>query len=91
MRYTIPVPNGEYSVYLHLAETYSGITKAGDRVFDVKMEGSIAFPNLDVFAEAGNQRNKAVVKKTDVSVLDNSLTIEFMHKVSIASSSRLKK
>src|SRR5262249_23918269 len=44
--YAFDVANGRYTVRLHFAETYTGITACGQRVFDVKVEG-FAFNGVD--------------------------------------------
>jgi hypothetical protein len=63
-------------VRLHFAETYSGITGPGQRVFSVNVEG-IAINNLDIFAEAGG-RNRALVKTVVVQVTDGQLNLGFI-------------
>ena len=51
-RYDIPVPkNAAYSVKLHFAEVY--YTKVDERVFDVLVNGRMAFKNLDIYKQAG--------------------------------------
>jgi hypothetical protein len=80
LTYNIPLSNGEYECYLHFAETYAAIVQAGQRVFSVKMEGSVVLRDMDIYAEAG-ERNKAVVKKIDVTVSGGSLQIEFIHNI----------
>lgn len=70
------VPNGTYQVNLHFAETYSGITAPGQRVFSVNVEGTL-ISNLDVFAQAGGCK-KALVKSVTVSVTDGQLDMTFI-------------
>ena len=55
MAWAFPAQNGTYTVNLYFAEIFNGIDAAGERVFDVKVEGSIpsAFDNIDAFATAG--------------------------------------
>lgn len=77
--YGFTVPNGQYEVKLHFAETWSGITAAGQRVFDVLLEGQVALDNLDVFAVAGP--NTALVETLQVQVSDGQLTIGLRHGV----------
>jgi len=77
--YSFPVPNGQYQVKLHFAETWSGITAAGQRIFDVLVENTVAVDNLDVFAEAG--ANTALVKTVTATVGDGQLTIGLRHGV----------
>jgi hypothetical protein len=69
------VPNGAYQVNLHFAETYAGITAAGQRVFSANVEGT-TIANIDVFAQAGGA-NKALIKTANVTVADGQLNITF--------------
>ena len=77
--YNFTVPNGQYEVRLHFAETWSGVTAAGQRVFDVLLEGQVAVDNLDVFAVAGP--NTAHVETRQVQVNDGQLTVGLRHGV----------
>jgi beta-galactosidase len=51
--YTIPglTAGAQYSVLLHFAETY--FTAAGDREFDVAINGTSVLTNLDIYATVG--------------------------------------
>jgi trimeric autotransporter adhesin len=51
--YTIPglTAGSQYSVLLHFAETY--FTAAGDREFDVAINGTTVLTNLDIYATVG--------------------------------------
>jgi hypothetical protein len=73
--YSFPVANGSYHVNLLFAEIYDPLDKVGGRVFNVKMQGSPVFQNLDIFAEAG--ADAALIKGADVQVSDGKLTVEF--------------
>ena len=77
--YSFPVTNGQYEVKLHFAETWSGITGAGQRIFDVLLENQVAIDNLDVFAVAG--ANTAYAVTLPVTVTDGQLTIGLRHGV----------
>ncbi len=77
MSYSFNVPNGNYRVRLHFAETWSGAFGVGLRVFDVNMEGVLVFANVDIYAEVGS--DTALVKSIDVTVADGVLDIEFLH------------
>jgi hypothetical protein len=59
--YTIPglAAGAQYAVLLHFAETY--FTAAGQREFDVAINGTIVLSNLDVFATVGE--NAALVEQ----------------------------
>lgn len=64
---------------LYLAENYSGITRAGQRTFGVKIEGTTELDSVDVFAEAGG-RDRALTKTVyDVTLTDGTLDIEFIN------------
>jgi hypothetical protein len=74
------VPNGKYTVRLHFAETYDGITANGERVFDVKIQGKEVLKDFDVRKTAGGNE-KAVVKEfKGVEVTDKLLVIGFTEK-----------
>jgi chitodextrinase len=61
--YTIPVANGSYAVTLQFAELYHG--NAGQRVFDVLLEGQEVISNLDVVARAGAfTGNLQIIRRT---------------------------
>jgi hypothetical protein len=72
--YSVPVANGSYNVNLLFAETASKFEYAGARVFNVKVQGTLAFPNLDIFAAAGARA--ALVKSTNVLVQNGVLSVE---------------
>lgn len=68
-------------VRLYLAELFNGITAAGERVFDVNVEGTIpaVFDDIDQFARNGAKG--AFMLSYQVEVTDNMLDIEFIHGV----------
>ena len=76
--YRFKVENGTYTVVLHFAETYDGISDAGQRVFTVEVEGKAALEDLDVYKEAGGFAKPCVKKITDVAVTDGKIDIEFV-------------
>ena len=80
MQWAFPEANGTYEVRLYFAETYSGTARVGGRVFNVNVEGQ-ALNNFDIFAAAGNQMNKAVVKRFTVNVTDGIINVDFGHVV----------
>src|SRR5437016_4196999 len=58
--YSIPVAPGQYTATLLFCETWFGPRKpagggAGDRVFDVYMNGTALLRNFDIFKEAGGE------------------------------------
>ena len=81
MAWAFPVQNGTYTVNLYFAEIFNGIDAAGERVFDVKLEGSIpsAFDNIDAFATAGPAGG--FMRSATVNVTDGTLNLEFLRGV----------
>jgi hypothetical protein len=75
--YQFTVPNGTYLVRLHFAETYEGNTKAGDRVFTVKINGQPVLKGLDILKEAGGSAKALVKEAPGVVIKDGKLKIEF--------------
>ena len=76
LQYQFTVTNGSYNVNLYFAETY--FTSAGQRVFDVQMQGATVFSALDIYALAG--LDHALVKSANVSITNGQLTIRFAHR-----------
>jgi hypothetical protein len=75
--YSFKVPNGSYQVNLYFAEGTPADEKVGARVFDVSAQGTVVFPKLDIFAEAG--ANAALIKTTKASVTNGTLTLAFAY------------
>jgi hypothetical protein len=75
MTYTFPVLNGNYHVNLYFTEAVTQLQQVGARVFDVKIQGAVVFPRLDIFAEAGT--DGALIKGADVTASNGKLVIEF--------------
>jgi acetyl esterase/lipase len=73
----VPLAAGTYTVRLHFAETFDGITEAGQRVFNVSLQGKSVIEQFDPFAEAGKRRQVAVVKSFAVTVKGGGLKIGF--------------
>lgn len=71
------VPNGKYTVKLHFAETYEGISGIGDRVFSFNVGGQHEFKDFDVWAKAGGPQTAYVVTVPDVEVTDGKLAVTF--------------
>jgi hypothetical protein len=69
------LPNGNYTVRLHFAETSPSVSKAGQRVFDVLVKDQ-PLRDFDVFREAGG-KFQAIVKTFHVKVSEGRLTILF--------------
>ncbi len=73
--YNFGVPNGQYTVKLHFAEVYSGITGPGDRVFSFNVQGH-EFKDFDIWVKAGGP-DKAYIQSVDVDVTNGVLSITF--------------
>lgn len=73
--YSFQVANGQYQLNLYFDEANAKAEKVSGRVFDVSAEGTVVFPDLDIFAAAG--ANAALIKSTNVSVTNGTLTIGF--------------
>ena len=73
--YNFLVPNGKYTVKLHFAEVYSGITGPGMRVFSFNVQGH-EFKDFDIWVKAGGF-SKAYVESADVEVTGGKLNITF--------------
>lgn len=70
------VPNGKYLTKLYFAETFDGITAAGQRVFTFTVQGR-EFKDFDIWAKAGGPK-KAYIESVPVEVTDGQLKITFM-------------
>jgi endo-1,4-beta-xylanase len=57
--YTIPSRSGAQTVTLYFAETY--LTAAGQRLFNVSINGTTVLSSFDIYASAGGQ-NKAIAR-----------------------------
>lgn len=69
------LPNGKYTVKLHFAETYEGISGKGERVFSFNVEGK-EFKDFDVCVKAGGVL-RAYIETVEVEIKDGSLDITF--------------
>ncbi|KDO77656.1 hypothetical protein CISIN_1g006035mg [Citrus sinensis] len=75
LQYTMDVdPNRNYSIWLHFAEIDNTITGVGQRVFDILINGDIAFQGVDVVKMSGD-RYTALVLNTTVAVNGRTLTV----------------
>ncbi|HTB21295.1 MAG TPA: malectin domain-containing carbohydrate-binding protein [bacterium] len=77
--YTFAVQNGTYMVVLYNAETYWGVVAdvgggAGDRVFNIAINGTTVKTGYDIFAAAGGA-NIATSLTFTTTVTNNVLTI----------------
>lgn len=69
------VANGQYQVTLKFAEIY--YSAAGQRIFDVRLEGALALGAFDPYQAAGS-KNRAVDRTFTVDVADGQLNIDFV-------------
>ncbi|MDB6056777.1 MAG: hypothetical protein JWO95_621 [Verrucomicrobiales bacterium] len=77
MTYTIPnLAPGSYKVRLHFAEVY--FTSAGQRLFDVKINGAKVLSSFDMFAAAGAQFKANVQEFNAIPDPNGRITIDFI-------------
>jgi hypothetical protein len=86
LQYQFAVTNGAYTVKLKFAEIY--FTTAGQRVFNVLINGQTVLSNFDIFAQAG--ANTAIDKQFAVNVTNGSVVIQLISLVSNAKISGLE-
>jgi beta-galactosidase len=72
--YRVPVPDGKYKITLRFAEPTA--SAAGERVFDVSVNGKRMLKQLDVFAAAGGKL-KGIERTVQAAARDGALLIEF--------------
>jgi hypothetical protein len=76
LAYAFPVPSGtSVELRLYLAETYAPAQVVGGRVFDVKVDGTTARRDVDVFARVG--ANRGLVLSTPV-VSDGTVDLQLV-------------
>ncbi len=73
--YSIAVPNGQYQVNLYFTEANPKSESVGARVFNVSLQGTTVFSNLDIFAAAG--ANASLIKSANVNVTASAIKIGF--------------
>lgn len=80
VNYSIPVPNGVYTVKTFHNETYFGVNgpvgQPGRRVFSISLEGQAVKNNLDLFVENGN--NPMTLVFENIQVLDGILNLDLV-------------
>ncbi|HSI78762.1 MAG TPA: malectin domain-containing carbohydrate-binding protein, partial [Lunatimonas sp.] len=80
LNYSIPIPNGIYTVKTHHNELYFGHTGpsaiAGRRVFDIALENKTVKKEFDLFVE--NQNRPTVLTFEQVVVTDGILNIDMV-------------
>ncbi|HWY32645.1 MAG TPA: malectin domain-containing carbohydrate-binding protein, partial [Candidatus Acidoferrum sp.] len=73
--FSLPLPNGKYTVNLYFAETYEKINAPGLRVFSFNVAGH-DFKDLDLFAKTGGI-GRAHVESVPVEITRGKLDITF--------------
>ncbi len=88
LRFLLPgIQDGLYTIELHFAETFH--TSAGQRVFNVIMEGETVRANYDIFAQAGGMNTAVVEVFEGVAVSDGILNITFTRVPGTTGSSKI--
>jgi beta-galactosidase len=72
--YRVPVPDGKYKVTLKFVEPTAGA--AGERIFDVSINGKRLLKHVDIFSAAGGKL-KAVDEIVQAKAQEGALLIEF--------------
>jgi endoglucanase len=75
--YKFKVPNGKYTVRLHFAETYDGITGDGQRVFSITVNEKTVFEDFDPYKEAGGFQKPVVKTIENLTITNGELAIGF--------------
>ena len=75
--YEFNLPNGKYTVRLHFAETFTGITGVGERVYSFAVQGQKPEKDFDIFKEAGGPYKAIQREYKGVMVTNGKLRITF--------------
>ena len=76
--YRFDVPNGKYTVRVHMCETWEGSSKVGQRSFGLKIQDKVVQPvGFDLVKEVGF-RKPCVSETKDVEVSDGKLIVHFI-------------
>jgi Malectin domain len=79
MRYRpVAVTGKQYLIKLHFAELQKDA--AGQRKFQLRLDGVVKLNNFDVFAEAGG-RDKAITRSFEVTSIRTYINIRFLQQV----------
>jgi hypothetical protein len=72
------LPDGAYVVNLYFASTHTSTTSIGDRIFDIYVEGQLAYDDFDQLVVADGINAHVVVRSVLVTVADgNGLSVHF--------------
>ncbi|AEL24539.1 malectin domain-containing carbohydrate-binding protein [Cyclobacterium marinum] len=87
LKYTIPVPNGTYTVFTMHHELWFGhagsAAQAGKRVYDISIQGDVLKSDFDLFVE--NNNAPTMLSFENIIVTDGELILEMDAKVNNAS------
>jgi enterochelin esterase-like enzyme len=75
--YEFKLPNGKYTVRLHFAECFTGITGIGQRVYSFAVQGQKPEKDFDLFKEAGGPYKAIQREYKGVEVTGGKLRITF--------------
>jgi enterochelin esterase-like enzyme len=75
--YEFNLPNGKYTVRLHFAECFAGITGVGQRVYSFAVQGQKPEKDFDIWKEAGGPYKAIHREYKGVVVTDGKLRITF--------------
>jgi enterochelin esterase-like enzyme len=75
--YEFNLPNGKYTVRLHFAEAFEGITGIGQRVYSFAVQGQKPEKDIDLYKEAGGPYKAIQREYKGVEVTDGKLRITF--------------
>lgn len=86
LSYSIPIPNGEYTVMTYHNETYFGkqVSATGPkrRVFNIYLEGELKKNNLDLYVESNNEPLR--LSFGNIKVADGLLNLDMVASVNNA-------
>ena len=71
--------DGDYAVRLFMGNSYAGTSAPGQRQFDVRIEGALAFDNVDLVARFGHKVGGML--EWQGTVTDGTIDIDFQHVV----------
>lgn len=87
LEYSIPVPNGVYTVHTFHNELWFGkggpAAREGQRVYDISLEGNIVKQNFDLFKESNNHSTQLTFNRIEVK--DGILNLSLQAKANNAS------
>ncbi len=80
LKYTIPVPNGTYTVTTYHNELWWGLSGRaggkGRRIFDISIEGKLVKDDFDIYVESKNKQT--VLTFQNVEVKDGKLNLDMI-------------